>query len=110
VAYLIGIPWQDCLRAGNLLAVKTIFNEWLAYQQMQDMIVANQLSPRAVMILTYALCNFANFGSLAILIGGLSALAPERRQEVSSMGLKALLAGLLSGFMTAAVAGCLSEA
>ncbi len=109
VAYLLGIPWEDCLKAGNLLALKTVFNEWLVYSSMKGMIAAHELSPRAVMILTYALCSFANFGSLAILIGGISALAPDRREEVISMGLRALLTGLLAGFMTAAVAGALNE-
>lgn len=109
VAYLLGIPWEDCLKAGNLLALKTVFNEWLAYSSMKGMVAAHELSPRAVMILTYALCSFANFGSLAILIGGVSALAPDRREEVISMGLRALLTGLLAGFMTAAIAGVLNE-
>jgi concentrative nucleoside transporter, CNT family len=109
VAYLLGIPWEDCIKAGNLLALKTVFNEWLAYSSMKGMIAAHELSPRAVMILTYALCSFANFGSLAILIGGVSALAPDRREEVISMGLRALVTGLLAGFMTAAIAGVLNE-
>jgi len=109
VAYVLGVPWEDCQKAGNLLAVKTVFNEWLAYSRMKEMIAANELSPRAVMILTYALCNFANFGSMAILIGGLSALAPERREEIVSMALRALFCGLLAGFCTAAVAGTLSD-
>ena len=109
VAYLLGVPWNDCMNAGHLLAMKTAFNEWLAYSEMKEMIAAGLLSPRAVMILTYALCSFANFGSLAILIGGLSALAPERKEEVVSMGLRALLTGLLAGFCTAAVAGVLLD-
>lgn len=109
VAYILGVPWEDCMKAGHLLAVKTVFNEWLAYSRMQEMIAAHLLSPRAVLILTYALCSFANFGSLAILIGGISALAPERKEEVIAMGLRALLAGLFAGFLTAGVAGCLIE-
>ncbi|MFH1113952.1 MAG: nucleoside transporter C-terminal domain-containing protein [Pseudomonadota bacterium] len=108
IAYVMGIPWEDCVKAGNLLALKTVFNEWLAYGRMQEMVTAGELSPRSVMILTYALCSFANFGSLAILIGGISALAPERKEEVSSLGLRALAAGLLAGFLTAAIAGCLN--
>jgi CNT family concentrative nucleoside transporter len=108
VAYVLGVPWQDCLHAGHLLATKTFFNEWLAYSEMQQMVQAGQLSPRAVMICTYALCSFANFGSLAILIGGISALAPERKDEVASLGLWALMAGLVAGFLTAAVAGVLT--
>lgn len=110
VAFVLGIPWDDCMRAGHLLALKTVFNEWLAYSRMQEMVTAGQLAPRSVMILTYAMCSFANFGSLAILIGGISALAPERKEEVISMGLRALLGGLLAGFLTAAVAGSLSQA
>jgi CNT family concentrative nucleoside transporter len=108
VAYLLGVPWDDCLRAGHLLALKTVFNEWLAYSRMKEMVDAGLLSPRGVAVLTYALCSFANFGSLAILIGGVSALAPERKDEVVSMGLWSLLAGLLAGFLTAAVAGTLT--
>lgn len=109
VAYVLGVPWEDCQKAGNLLALKTVFNEWLAYSRMKEMIAANELSPRAVMILTYALCNFANFGSMAILIGGMSALVPERREEIVRMAPRSLLCGLLSGFCTAAVAGTLSD-
>jgi CNT family concentrative nucleoside transporter len=110
IAFVLGIPWEDCMKAGNLLALKTVFNEWLAYSNMQEMIAAGELAPRSEMILTYALCSFANFGSLAILIGGISALAPERKEEVAAMGLRALLAGLLAGFLTASVAGCLQQA
>lgn len=109
VAYLLGVPWTDCLQAGYLLALKTVFNEWLAYSHMKELITAEQISPRAAMILTYALCSFANFGSLAILIGGLSALAPDRKGEVVNMGLRSLLTGLLAGFCTASVAGVLVD-
>ncbi len=109
VAYLLGVPWDECFKAGNLLAIKTAFNEWLSYSRMKEMVAAGELSPRAILILTYAQCNFANFGSLAILIGGISALAPERREEVISMGLRALLSGLLTGFLTAAIAGTLTD-
>jgi CNT family concentrative nucleoside transporter len=109
VALVLGVPWEDCLKAGNLLAVKTVFNEWLAYSQMQTMVAAGDLSPRAVMIVTYALCSFANFGSLGILIGAVTALAPERREEAASLGLWALLTGLLAGFLTAAIAGTLGD-
>lgn len=107
VAFLLGIPYEDCLNAGKLLALKTVFNEWLAYSQMKDMAAAGEIGERTRMILTYALCSFANFGSLGILIGGLSSLAPSRKQEVTSMGLKALLGGLLAGFLTASIAGVL---
>jgi concentrative nucleoside transporter, CNT family len=108
VAYILGVPWDDCMKAGNLLAVKTVFNEWLAYSRLKEMVAAGEMSPRGVMIVTYALCNFANFGSMAILIGGMTALAPERREEIVGMALRSLLCGLMSGFCTAAVAGTLS--
>lgn len=107
VAFILGVPWEDCFKAGGLLATKTVFNEWLAYGAMRKLVDAGELAPRSVTVLTYALCSFANFGSLGILIGGITALAPERKQEVSGLGLLALLTGLLSGFLTAAVAGVL---
>jgi CNT family concentrative nucleoside transporter len=107
VAWLIGVPWKDCLDVGRLLGIKVIFNEFISYQEMQQMAQAGVLSPRSVIIATYALCSFANFGSLAILIGGIGGLAPERKAEVSGLGIKALLAGFLAGLMTAAVAGIL---
>lgn len=107
VAFIIGIPWSECLDVGRLLGVKVIFNEFLSYMQLQQMVAAGALSPRSVTVATYALCSFANFGSLAILIGGIAGLAPERKREVAGLGLKALLAGFLAGLMTATVAGLL---
>ncbi len=107
VAFIMGVPWSDCLEVGQLLGVKVIFNEFIAYQQMQGMVAAGSLSPRSTTIATYALCSFANFGSLAILIGGVAGLAQERKKEVARLGLKALLAGFLAGCMTAAIAGAL---
>ncbi|MGC9030547.1 MAG: NupC/NupG family nucleoside CNT transporter [Desulfomonilaceae bacterium] len=108
-AFLLGVPWEDCHKAGYLLTMKFVFNEWLSYSAMQQMIQHGELQPRTVMILTYAMCNFANFGSVAILIGGIGALAPERRREVSLLGLRALLTGLLCGFLSASIAGVLSQ-
>lgn len=107
VAFILGVPWEECSKAGHLLGIKTAFNEWLAYSAMQDMVKAGELSPRSVTVLTYALCSFANFGSLGILIGGITVLAPDRKKEVTGLGLLALLAGLLAGFLTATVAGTL---
>ncbi len=107
VAFIMGVPWQDSVEVGRLLGIKVIFNEFISYQMLQGHIEAGTLSPRSVVISTYALCSFANFGSLAILIGGIGGLVPERKKEVSRMGLKALLAGTLAGFMTATIAGIL---
>ncbi len=109
VAFILGVPWAECLDAGKLLALKVVFNEWLAYSRMKEMIAAGELSPRAVAVCTYALCSFANFGSVGILIGGISALAPDRKEEVIRMGMRALLSGVMAGFLTAAVAGTLID-
>ncbi len=107
LAWLMGVPWEDASRVGALLGVKTVLNEFLAYQQLAELQAAGALSPRASIIASYALCGFANFGSLAILLGGIGGLAPERRPEVAQLGLRAILAGSLATFMTACVAGML---
>lgn len=106
-ALLMGISWSDSAAVAELLATKTVFNEFLAYQQMQPLIAEGGLSPRSVTIATYALCGFANPGSLGILIGALSGLVPERRGEFSSMLLRAFVGGTLAAFTTACVAGVL---
>ena len=106
-AYLLGIPFADVSNVSHLLGMKTVLNEFLAYQEMQTLITQGKLSPRAVTITTYALCGFANFGSIAILIGGLGGIDPHRRGEVAALGIKALIAGTLAAFMTACLAGIL---
>jgi len=108
VAFLLGVPWRDCPEVGRLLGVKVVFNEFLAYMDLSGLAQQGAISARAQMIATYALCSFANFGSLGILIGGIGGLAPERKKDVARLGLKALLAGMLAGFLTAAVAGLLT--
>jgi CNT family concentrative nucleoside transporter len=107
VAWVMGVPWQECASVGELLGTKVLFNEFISYQRMQEMITAGGLSGRGAAIATYALCSFANFGSIAILIGGIGAVAPERKSLVAKLSMKALLAGLLAGFMTASIAGVL---
>ncbi|MEM7412568.1 MAG: nucleoside transporter C-terminal domain-containing protein [Myxococcota bacterium] len=107
VAWLLGVPWSDAARVGSLLGVKTILNEFLAYQSLAGEIQAGSLSPRAAVIASYALCGFANFGSLAILLGGLGGLAPSRRGEVAALGLRSIVAGTLASLLTACVAGVL---
>lgn len=106
-AYLMGVPWEDCAKVGELLGIKVVFNEFISYQKMQGMIQTGALQPRSVVIATYALCSFANFGSIAILIGGIGSIAPERKKEIARLSLKALLAGVLASFMTATIAGLL---
>ncbi len=107
VAFIMGVPFKDCLLVGRLLGVKVIFNEFLSYQQMGELIRAGALDARSVTIATYALCSFANFGSIAIFIGAVAAISPGQKRLVASLSLKALLAGLLASFMTASIAGML---
>ena len=104
VVWLFGIPWSQAQTAGQLMGTKTILNELLAFLDMAKL-PAGALDDRSRLIMTYALASFANFGSLGILIGGLGSLAPERRDEVVSLGMKALLAGTLATCMTGAVIG-----
>jgi CNT family concentrative nucleoside transporter len=106
VVWLIGVPWEEARTAGSLMGIKVVLNELLAYIEMTRLPVA-ALSDHSRIILAYAMCSFANFGSLGILIGGLGALCPERRSEISAMAPKALLAGLLASLMTGAVVGML---
>jgi CNT family concentrative nucleoside transporter len=103
LAFLLGVPWHDAPHVGSLLGVKTVLNEFIAFQVLADL--KQSLEPRSVVIASYALCGFANFGSLAIQIGGLGGIAPERRSDVARDALRALLAGSLASFLTAAIAG-----
>jgi CNT family concentrative nucleoside transporter len=105
LAFLMGVPWQDAAEVGALLGLKTVLNEFLAYQALGEMIAAGTLEPRSQVIASYALCGFANFGSLAILLGGLTGIAPERRGEAARLGLRTIVAGSLATFMTGCVAG-----
>lgn len=106
VAWVIGIPWQEATTAGSLLGTKIILNELLAYLDMAQM-PADALAERSRLILAYALCGFANFGSLGIMIGGMGTMVPERRSEIVNLGLKSIMAGTLATCMTGAVIGML---
>src|SRR5215467_214383 len=106
IVWLFGIPWREAQTAGSLMGTKTILNELLAFLDMAKL-PAEALDSRSRLIMTYALTSFANFGSLGILIGGLGSLAPERRDEVVSLGLSAIVAGTLATCMTGAVVGIL---
>ncbi|MEE9607304.1 MAG: nucleoside transporter C-terminal domain-containing protein [Myxococcota bacterium] len=107
LAWLMGVPWQDAPQVGALLGVKTVLNEFLAYRELALLMEQGALAPRSGLIASYALCGFANFGSLAILLGGIGGLAPSRRAEVARYGLRSILSGSLAAFMTACVAGLL---
>ncbi len=104
--WLMGVSWQETLTAGRLMGVKTILNEFLAYLDLAA-VPDTELSIRSRLILTYALCGFANMGSLGIMIGGLGAMAPSRRSEIVSLGLRSIVAGTLATAMTGAVIGML---
>lgn len=106
VAWLIGVPWQEARVAGSLLGTKVVLNELLAFIELAKL-PPEALGTTSRLILAYAMCSFANFGSLGILIGGLGALCPQRRSEITALGPKALLAGLLASLMTGAVVGLL---
>lgn len=108
LAVAIGVPWNDALRFGSLIGTKVVLNEFIAYLDMSKMIEMKQLVDQKVIFMaTYALCGFANFGSIAIQIGGISPLVPHRRSEIASLGIKALIGGSLANLMTAALCGIL---
>lgn len=106
-AYLMGVPNKDMFAFAELLAIKSVFNEFLAYQRFQTLLAEASVDKRTITVATYALCGFANPGSLGILIGGISAIVPSRRAEVARLSLKAFIAGTLACFSTACVAGLL---
>lgn len=107
LAWVMGVEWKDAQLVGMLLGKKTVLNEFLAYSDLVQL--KEQLSPRSFTIATYALCGFANFGSIAIQIGGVSTLAPSRRSDFARFGLRAMIGGALATFMTATIAGILID-
>ena len=109
LAFVMGVPWCDAVTIGNLLGQKTILNEFVAYLNLSVILgdAAHMLQERSVIIATYALCGFANFGSLAILLGGIGGIAPDRREDIARLGIKCIIGGSLAGFMTATIAGML---
>jgi len=106
VCWLMGVPWAEAATAGGLMGIKTILNEFLAYLQLVAL-PAEALSPRSRMIMLYAMCGFANFGSLGILIGGLATMAPKRRDEVVSLGVRSIVSGTLATCLLGAIVGIL---
>ncbi len=109
LAWVMGVPWADTAYVGSLIGLKTTLNEFVAYAQFATDLGAGQaLSPRSAVILTYALLGFANFSSIAIQIAGIGGLAPERRGDIATLGLKAMIAGNLAAFTSAAIAGMLA--
>ena len=105
VAWLIGIPWRECRVIGNLLGTRTIINEFLAFNQLGA--IKGTLSPRTFSIATFALCGFANVGSIGMQIGGIGALVPNRRNDLAQLGLRAMLAGTMANLMSASIVSML---
>ncbi|MGD8618503.1 MAG: nucleoside transporter C-terminal domain-containing protein, partial [Gammaproteobacteria bacterium] len=107
VAWLMGLPWEQAITGGSLLGTKIVLNELLAYLDLAGL-PDGQLDTRSRLIMTYALCGFANFGSLGIMTGGLGTMVPERREEIVALGIRSIAAGTLATCMTGAVIGMLS--
>ncbi len=107
VMWLIGVPWQETAAAAALMATKTVLNEFVAYLRFSTL-PPGTFDPRSRLILTYALCGFANFGSLGIMIGGMGAMVPERRPEIVALGMRSILSGTLATCMSGALAGMLA--
>ncbi|NJD20054.1 MAG: NupC/NupG family nucleoside CNT transporter, partial [Gemmatimonadetes bacterium] len=108
LAWLMGVSWADAPLAGGLLGIKTVLNEFYGYLRLADLLQGDlTMQPRTAVILTYAMCGFANFSSVAIQLGGSGGLAPSRRHDLSRLGLRAMIAGTLASFMTATIAGML---
>jgi CNT family concentrative nucleoside transporter len=108
-AWTLGVPWGEAKTVGSLLGTQIALNEFVAYLQLAGHVQAGTLSPRSIVIATYAICGFANFASVAIQIGGIGPLAPERRGDLAKFGLRAMVAGMLASWMTAAIAGVLTK-
>ena len=107
VMWLIGVPWGDTAQAAALMGTKTALNEFVAYRELSQL-PPEALAPQSRLIVTYALCGFANFGSLGILVGGLGAMVPERRREITELGFRSILSGTIATCMSGAVAGLLA--
>jgi concentrative nucleoside transporter, CNT family len=107
VCWLMGIPWKEAVTAGGLMGMKTILNEFIAYVELSKL-PTDALDPRSRLIMLYAMCGFANFGSLGIMIGGLATMAPERRDDIVSLGLKSIVSGTLATCLMGAIVGVLT--
>ncbi len=105
VAFVIGIPWRDCVNVGNLLGTRMVINELVAFSQLGPL--KSVLDPRSFTIATFALCGFANFSSIGIQIGGIGALAPNKRDQLARLGFRAMLAGTMANLMSACIVGIL---
>ena len=103
LAFAIGVPWSEAVTAGGFIGQKLVLNEFVAYASFAPEIPS--LSPKTVIVVSFALCGFANLSSLAILLGGLGSLAPSRRPDIARLGIRAVAAGMLASLLSAAIAG-----
>jgi CNT family concentrative nucleoside transporter len=103
IAWVIGVPWHDARAIGNLLGIRMVLNELVAFSFLGPMKAA--LDPRSFTIATFALCGFANFSSIGIQIGGIGALAPNKRSELAKLGIRAMLAGTMANLLSASIVG-----
>jgi concentrative nucleoside transporter, CNT family len=103
IAFAVGVPWSEAVAAGSFIGQKLVLNEFVAYSAFAPQI--DQLSPKTVVVVSFALCGFANLSSMAILLGGLGGLAPSRRSDIAKLGLRAVVAGMLASLLSAAIAG-----
>ncbi|MBR9999315.1 MAG: NupC/NupG family nucleoside CNT transporter [Cyclobacteriaceae bacterium] len=106
-AFAIGTDWQDSLQVGSLIGQKTVINEFVAYESLSNVMEQDLISKKSVIIATYALCGFSNFSSIAIQVGGIGGIAPNRQGDLSRLGIKALIAATLATMMTATIAGAI---
>ena len=106
-AWLMGVPWNDCQEIGQALGKRMVFTEFIGYMEITELNKASEISPRSFTLATFAICGFANFASIAIQIGGIGSLAPERRKDLASLGLRAMAGGILVGYTNACIAGLL---
>ena len=109
IAWMIGIPWKDASTVGNLIGTRAVLNEFIAYQQLGALSKAGAISARTLSIATFALCGFANIGSVGMQIGGIGALIPKRRNELAQLGLRAMLAGTMANLMSASIVSMLIQ-
>ncbi len=102
-----GVPSADLSIAADILGQKVVINEFIAYASLGEVIKSGAISDRTIVILTYALCGFANFSSIGIQVGGIGSLAPNKRHEIAKLGMRSMIGGCLAAFMTATIAGIL---
>ena len=106
-AIVMGVPVSESFEVGSLMGTKMVINEFVAYTDLAPVIEAGSLSPKAIVIASFALCGFANFSSIAIQIGGIGAMAPDRKADLARLGFKAMLCGTMASYISASLAGIL---